>query len=265
MKPLARFIASALLACSLAPAAHADHQLYLRWDNCYGDGGTFNKTFACDTNSGTDVLVGSFRLDATFDSVSSADFTLDIAALGGTLPPWWSSGSGTCRQGSLTSSFLRPATSTICLESWDNLGGGGVGSFGYQTSPSGSVRINGVVAVPPGNWFTATAGQEFFVFQVRFSHIKTVGPSACAGCNTPVCIALNLMRLGRPAPNFPQVVQLVGFSAPGHISNVTWQPGAVPVPSGSCTPSNHCVSSLSCEAITPSRASTWGSIKSLYR
>ena len=55
MRHRIRCAACALLALGLAPAAPAGDELYLRWDNCLGDGGAYNKTFACDTNSGFGV------------------------------------------------------------------------------------------------------------------------------------------------------------------------------------------------------------------
>ena len=43
----------ALLA--VVSAAHAGSGVNLRWDRCLGDAGVFNKNFACNTNSGSEV------------------------------------------------------------------------------------------------------------------------------------------------------------------------------------------------------------------
>src|SRR5262249_41479533 len=127
MTAVRRFVAGTLLALGLAPAAHAGDELYLRWDNCIGDGGVYNKTFACDTNSGIEFLVGSFRLAATDDSVVGLEITLDLQALGPTMPSWWSFLTGGCRPSSLHAGFTVPPTSTVCLDPWAYLASGGVG------------------------------------------------------------------------------------------------------------------------------------------
>ncbi len=92
MSACTRFAASALLAIGLVPAAHAGDELYLRWDNCLGDGGTYNTVFACDTNAGTETLGGSFRLGVTTVSIVGLDVIVDLAALGSAIPdcpgPW---------------------------------------------------------------------------------------------------------------------------------------------------------------------------------
>src|SRR5881397_508741 len=132
MRASSRFAASALLALCLAPAAHAGDELYLRWDNCFGDGGVYNEVFACDTNSGDEFLVGSFRLAATTDSVDALDIALDLHALGPTMPSWWALRTGECRQGSLFGVFSRPTTSTVCLDPWAPLGA--TGSVSSQPS-----------------------------------------------------------------------------------------------------------------------------------
>ena len=127
MRPPVRYVLSALLAVGLTPAAHAGNEVYLRWDNCLGDGGTYNRVFACDTNSGFEVLVGSFRLDETMDQASGLSTYIHLAPTGSStpMPAWWSlrpSLPAGCRWGSLTVSFAPPVTSTVCVDRWNGRG-----------------------------------------------------------------------------------------------------------------------------------------------
>src|SRR5262249_7494602 len=146
MSACTRFAASALLALCLAPAANAGDELYLRWDNCFGDGGVYNKVFACDTNSGGEVLVGSFPLAATTASISGLEITLDLQALGPTMPSWWSFRTGECHQLSLQGAFHAPPTSSACLDPWGNSVAGGVSA---NPASGNNGRILAVVGLPP--------------------------------------------------------------------------------------------------------------------
>ena len=259
-----RFAPSALLALCLTRAAHAGDVLYLRWDNCFGDGGVYNKTFACDTNSGSEILVGSFRLAATADSVSALEIVVDLAALGPTMPAWWSmraSGPVGCRTTSLSQIVSPPVTSTACLDLWTPLGA--VGGINEDPPSGNTARIHSLVGLPFGNWGTVQAGQEDFAFQLRIDHARTTGSGACAGCSTPVCIAWGQARVrrGSAVPLLP----ILGATTPGNGSNVTWQSGAVATTVGDCPPDNYCPPLVMCQSVTPAHDSTWGSIKSLYR
>jgi hypothetical protein len=89
-------------------------------------------------------------------------------------------------------------------------------------------------------------GTEYFAGVIRISNAKTVGPTACGGCSTAVCIVMN--KLGLVPPNAPQATYLFN-----PISNnfVGWQGGV----SGN----------QQCFGATPATNHTWGQIKTLYR
>ncbi|MFM8560394.1 MAG: hypothetical protein ACKOC6_12530, partial [bacterium] len=53
-------LCGALLALTAASASAAGTNL--RWSSCYGDGGPQNRTSACTSNLGSNILVGSFVL-----------------------------------------------------------------------------------------------------------------------------------------------------------------------------------------------------------
>jgi hypothetical protein len=247
----------------LAPAAHAADELYLRWDNCFGDGGAYNKTFACDTNSGFEFLVGSFRLAQTRDTVTALETIVDLAPLGMTLPSWWQFvETGSCRQNSLIMSLVPPLTANTCVDHWSTNGAAGGRTYQFSTFVDGVARLKMVQAVPQGFEFTVPAGEEAFAFSVRIDHAKTVGPSACSGCSVPMCIGWGqaVLHFGSLRTN-----QVLGASTPDHGSNVTWQTGAVANTRGFCPPNRSCDSDVLCQAVTRTRMSTWGAIQSLYR
>src|SRR5262245_11737683 len=71
--------AAVLLALAVnANAAVSPPGVNVRWDQCYIDGGPANKTFACNTNAGTDRLMLSFVLDAPMSDVSGMEIVVDL-------------------------------------------------------------------------------------------------------------------------------------------------------------------------------------------
>src|SRR6266542_3479081 len=191
MSTFVRFAAGALLALGLASSAHAGDELHLRWDNCFSDGGTYNKLFACDTNSGEDILVGSFRLGQTTDRIDGIEGILDIAGFDPALPPWWQYQTGGCRQNSIQVSFAPPVTSSACLDPAP--AGGGI-AYEYPYGNGARLRFTWALFYPT---LTALAGQEVFAFQLHIGRAGTVGSPACAGCNTPVCIGWGWAEIER--------------------------------------------------------------------
>ena len=80
-----------VLACSVLAAASpvSASQVKFRWDQCFGDGGVQNKTFACTANTGTDVVVASFVPDVPLLGVGGIESRVDIAFGGAAVPAWW--------------------------------------------------------------------------------------------------------------------------------------------------------------------------------
>ena len=266
MNVTSRLAPTLLLVLCVAPAAWAGDELFLRWDNCYGDGGAYNKLFACDTNSGAEVLVGSFRLGSTTDSISGAAILMDLTSIGPQFPSWWGFGTGYCRTAaSLQGVFVRPSTSTVCADPWL---GQAYGGPSFRPSPyyENRARIQVVLAVPQGGeGFTAQAGQEVFAFQLRINHARTTGLGACGGCGDPICISWSWGGLYGPQ-EYGYAVSIMGSATPNNGSNVTWQTGAVASTQGTChLPPASCATFVLCQSVTPARTPTWGTIKSLYR
>jgi hypothetical protein len=246
----APLLAFALL---LAAASASAGTVNLRWNACLGDGGVANRNFACNTNSGSQALVGSFILPHDVPGVTGNQIVVDIGTDGPSLPAWWDfKNAGTCRQSSLSVNFAVPVTAVYCAD-WAD--GGAVGFLVSYTEgafgPS-SARIRVASAVPnPGA--DLTAGAEYFSLNLVINNLKTVGVGACAGCSLGACIYLREVDVTttdsrndiRLAPGSFQGTYLDGLA--------TWQGGS------------GVITIYGCPAATPTRNRTWGTLKSLYR
>src|SRR2546429_236082 len=92
-----RLVLAAALALS-ATRSHAAAGVNVRWNACFGDGGLANRSFACNTNNGSQQLVTSFVLGAPVSQVGAVEVNLDVAVAGATLPAWWQFvNAGSCR------------------------------------------------------------------------------------------------------------------------------------------------------------------------
>lgn len=241
-------VAAMLLTASLASAAGVN----LAWSNCLGDGGTPNRTFACAANTGSNVLVTSFILGADLNDVSGNELVLDFLTTT-SFPEWWQFATvGTCRQLSLSSNFV--FNDNICLDWAQGGGSGGIGSYSVDPGPGGwtidpSVvnrhrRLKIAKAVPPQALAALVANQEYYSTNIVINNAKTVGTGACAGCTENVCIVFNSLNVTTPV-GANNVLLATGNTAGSNTA--TWQ-GTV----ADCL-------------LVPTRNTTWGAVKSLYR
>jgi hypothetical protein len=251
----------AALSLGLAPRATAAEGVNLAWNHCLGEGtGVQNVTFACDTNSGSNVMTGSFVLGAGFTETIGLEIVLQLASSSANLPTWWSfRNAGTCRQGSMTADLTADPLDVAC-EDW-SLGqaAGGFASWctiagecsDHPTSPN-VARLKVASAVAVVNKRDLVAGTEYFAFHLKLDHAETVGAGSCAGCETPVCIVLNSIMV--VARDNIAARTLATPTVPG--SNfITWQGGGAPVAGGL----------PGCPAATATHRSAWGAVKELYR
>jgi hypothetical protein len=231
-----------LLVLSAAPVAAAG--LNLGWFDCGGTPATLNRTFACNTNTGIDVLLSSFVAPCCITGMSANEIVLDVQTAGAALPPWWTIGTGRCRSGSsLIGNYDFTAGPFTCLDYWQ---AGAIGALSAQTPAGNRFRIKGVFALPEGDprIVPIPQGVEVYSFKVNLNHARTVGLGACAGCSTGACIVLNSIKLNQAPPAASPVV-----SSPAVRSFATWQGGI----GGDCF------------LATPAKNTTWGSIKAQYR
>ena len=248
-------LCGALLALS-AVAANAAPGLNLRWNSCFGDAGTSNRSNACISTLGSaGTLVGSFELAAAgVLGVTGVEIVMDLASAGAALPAWWTfnapGGTIGCRGTALGVNPTISGAAANCFDWAAGQGAGGLAAYrvGQFYGPSTARIVAGFAVAAPVD---VPGAAEMFAFNAGISMAKTVGTGLCAGCLTPVCIVLNSINVvpGTAASTF------LGGPANGPGSNVaTWQGGAG-------------VSSTlggGCPAATPTRNTTWGSVKSLY-
>src|SRR5262245_26792835 len=83
--------------------ASAGSGVNIRWTSCFGDGGRLNRDFACDSNSGSNVLAVSFVLPEDLPQGAAVQVKVNIATMSSTLPDWWQlRNAGSCRQTELS-------------------------------------------------------------------------------------------------------------------------------------------------------------------
>jgi hypothetical protein len=211
-----------LLLLLRVPAAHASAGVNLRWTVCFGDGGASNRTIACSTNTGTNVLAASFVLGADVPQVNGVEFTADVATASATLPAWWQfKNTGSCRAASLTANSVVSASAVNCADWSEGAAIGGIATYTVGLSGPNTARITGVFAVAPSGAPNLVAGQEYFAFNVNINNQKTVGIGACAGCTTPACVAINTIKIDSPQPAVVLTGPTNGFDS----QFVSWQGG----------------------------------------
>lgn len=266
MRPSPRFSTAFLVALGLlsgrAQAAPGPH---LSWDHCSADGQVANKNFACNTNSGTDVLVVSFESPVAASFATGIEMTFQIASSSGAVPGWWSlSSAGGCRTTSLSSNLI-PQGPTVCDDPYLGQGASAAGAYVLDFYGPGTARMLGIAAMPSPMTITVGPGVETYALTIGINHSRTVG-SACSGCNVPMCLGIGLLRLVGPDPGQTISLDAGGPNIGGGASVVTWQGAYVANYTVQGSSPNLFVS-FACAPNTPipTRRESWGSVKALYR
>jgi hypothetical protein len=259
-------------ALALSPAASFaapnPYGLNAAWNQCWGDGGTSNRLFACNTNSGAELLVLSLRVDAPIANVSGVEMYLQFAAESASLPAWWAMhNTGTCRQTALDFVIQPPnPASTQCLD-WGagSFGAAGIGNYVIGGAGLNTVTTAAASAVPPGLGLRLDPGVEYFTGTYRISHAKTVGTGACGGCNVPMCLFFAKARIFVDSNPSPVRILTTSANTPNS-QGATWQSGQFVNLVHNCDPLGNCATAFLCSTQPVSgRGNTWGAVKSLYR
>ena len=227
-------------------------QINLSWDNC-GAAGTADKVFACNTNSANHVMIASFIAPVGVNLFTSNEVVLDFKSSTDPLPDWWrlrnqTGQLGQCRNGSLSATADFSAA-TGCVDQWAPAGGGsgGIGTYRVGGPAPGTdlsrVRLTLVFSVTAGSEQVLVPGTEYYAARIAVNSLKTVGTGLCAGCDVPMSVTLNGIRVVQPAGAPGGNIMLTD---PAANRTITWQGGAGAPP-------------------VSTQASTWGQVKSLYR
>ena len=260
MKPIRPMVlAFVLLSFASASVAHA--QVNLAWNNCITQvASAADKAYACD-GSGNGIpfkAVMSFISPANLNNFVGIQAVVDVrSSSAGPLADWWKLGIGECRDGNFTfpASLTGVGTGTtgVCRNPW--IGGNTGGGFQWYTenrdgSPTpGWGRVK--VAFARDNEAALIQGQQYITGAFTldtFNDIET-GTGVCEGCTTPACLVLNQVELyqvvGSPGGD------ILILTDPATRAFITWQGGAI--------------GGNGCPVETPTRRTTWGSLKSTYR
>lgn len=224
------------LVALMASAASA--QINAKWTDC-APAGTSGITSTCTAFSPVRSLILSWLApSAGATKVVGYNIKATHASTNGVRPCWWDFTSGGLRQaGFAFSGTDNPAS---CLN-FLGLFGSPLTAGGWQDLGSPRGRFNIFVANPVGQSGDATQapGVEFYAATIQ---IKSVNTSTCPGCADGASIQVNdivLVQEG-PAP--------IDLNTPASTNSScgTWQAGGV------------------CDAATPTKNATWGSVKALY-
>jgi hypothetical protein len=244
-----------LLLC-LSPRPARAVGINLAWNDCpAGPGASYNRSFACNTNTGSHLLVVSFEPPPGSTTVTGMNAILDVYSEACPVPDWWQFKNGfTCRQNSLSVSASFAPTQTGCVDPWQGLGTGSLAAYFTNavlpSMPQNKSRILTSVTVSDPMGITISSGLEYYACNVVIANDRTVGPSACSGCSFGACIMLGELL----------ITTLDGgdflISNPMSSNIATWQGGVFGCGSTdggfpACT--------------VPVHNHTWGQIKTLYR
>lgn len=236
------FVAVALVAL-MASAASA--QINAKWTQCAT--GTSSITSTCSALATTRIMMLSWFAPAT-GATAVVGYNIRAThamSAGGPLPCWWNFVSGGPRAGGFG---LGGTNAAAGCDNFLAFFGSPNAAGGWQDLLDGRGRFNIAVANPVGGSGDATqaAGVEFYAAEIQ---IKSSGQANCpngvAECGLGASLRLNditLVQEGGPAN--------IALSDPAVAPNsncVTWQAAGV------------------CDAVTPTKSATWGSLKSLYR
>ncbi len=243
-------IAGALIALTaavapMASAAGPGPFLGLGWGDCKSGGGATNDAFACLSNTGVDQLIGTFTPAADLPLLTAFAGVLDLQTNAAALTDWWHMEAGGCRGavGPLASMDFT-AGPFNCMDFWN---GPAVGAVvlsydvpGVHGPNSARIRVAGSSAAAA----LANNLTEYYGFKVTIRRGLTTGVGSCVGCLDAACIVFNSMQLFQPAGSPGGDPKITTFDY------VTWRGG---------TGTNLCPDA------TPTKKSTWGSVKALYR
>jgi hypothetical protein len=246
-------------AAALAQPAADGSAIFLSWDRCYGDGAVSNRTFACDTNSGVEVLYVSARPPAEIPQLNGAEVVIDILKLDASYPDWWQlSSAGGCRPSSITTQFGDPGNLATCGYAWNGAVAGGW-DFQYYGYYDYQARLRFIAAIPAPQ---PAPAQELFLGRITINHAKTAGSGACSSCQSGLCLGLRSVLLTQPTGVGDVYTQQAETGT--NSDRVTWQSGAV-MRSGWNYSHSVWTKHFDCLSVTDAKRPTWGALKRMYR
>ena len=243
-------MATVLATCVRYGEAHAQvvgAGLSLGWQDCRtapGAGGD-NQNFGCTVTINDLPLIPALKLTTAIDSVIACELVIDVGLATSTLPPWWHMEPGGCRATpSAWSASL--ATAVSCPDAWQGqataLATSWLTSFPGSTSDRG--RLTVAVAALPG--VLARLERDIPLALCRIA-LRSDNSLTCSGCSIPGCLVFNSLLIRRLPGSLWEEATIATPEVAG-ATWVRWQGGL----------------GADCQAL-PTRRSTWGAVKALYR
>ncbi len=239
-----RLMAALLGSVPAVPVAHAGG-LSIAWQDCraLGGSGVDNQNFGCMSEINQFPLTPAFVLATPIDSVVSFELVIDVDVAATELPAWWRMDPGQCRANGWSADATASAS---CYDPW--LGTGVAGFQGWLAGQPGASPRHGrllvAAAAAPGTFVTLDADVAYSAARVVLRSNKTL---TCEGCASPACLVFNSVIIRRLPGSSVETVTLWEPEVLG-LERIRWQGG----------------SGADCQAV-PTRRSTWGAVKSLYR
>ena len=178
----------AWLVLSAAAPVHGAASAHLDWSDC-GASGTTLRTFACDTNSGSERMVVSFVPPDGITAFYAIEARLQLMPVDGGQPAWWQLATGGCRTGALSASFSFASLSG-CEDPFEFAGVGGASA---STVTPGEFQMVG--ARNPDTASPLDSTLQYYAGIIVIQHSKSTGTGACAGCEVPRGIFLKSLAL----------------------------------------------------------------------
>jgi hypothetical protein len=240
-------LAAVLLAACTAPAFAGG--VAMSWGDYCGlsTGGSENLTWACRNDTTTRIRATcSFMPDQSHTDLIG--LTVDLAGMSeaATLPDWWQLGVGGCREGALTLSTdgsTMVGGAEACIDPWAGLATGLLGDWvvlGNHFETTATCTLAQPVAIE--------AGLKYFACQFQVGARKTTS-GECTGCVYPMTLAIRSIELQFAGGGEPEVLD---WPYPNDGRCLSYQ-------------STFLWFEQCSNSIVPTRGSTWGQIKSLYR
>lgn len=233
-------VASTACACLAAGTAHGQYYyggVDLAWNDC-GSTGAKDQSNACATDTTALKLYGSFVAPPGLDACVGYQIRVGAQDVG--LTPWWDYSIGGCREGLWSLKADAPGTS--CTPVAFGLAQGQTFTR-YTGQYGGGVTFGANVSFLEPQ--VIAEGETFYAFTLT---LRRPAPSVCDGCCVPTCL-LAILEFYQASGTITMEGDFNGAA--------TWQGGA-------CTVHGTSASSAGCLP-TPTKTSTWGSLKTLYR
>jgi hypothetical protein len=199
----------------------------------------------CNRNTGSMTMTCSFAVSQYQPEFVGIELDLEGQTEAPVVPLWWQLGAGQCRPTAIsTSANFLTAPQIGCVDMWQNQASGGLAIYDWGPLWGGDNRAHILVvyAVPADMPIPLDPEVPYYAAQVLISYMKTVGSGSCAGCLVPMVWHFYSMK----SAELTQYEMLTG--APDGNQCISWQHSILP-----------------CMQPVPTRNSTWGQVKSLYR